>query len=164
MDKNEKLKKIKDLTTQIINFKSQSTADKVFHFVFGRGNLEIYRGDFNGKKAYFAIQDQSIICWVSFAVEINTDFLSFWKKIFAVGAMQSKYKNIIISPDGFLRYLAEIKQIPAEMIEVEGLRRFFDKLFQLARNIENNEKSNALATLRQSVKMQYEEIDWWGTS
>ena len=162
MDKKQKLENIRKITKQVIHFEEQRVSDKLSHFLFGRGKNETYRGIYNGMEAIINIKDSSMICWISFVLEMQTDFVSRWRRIFSPGFLPTKYKNIFIVPKGYIMFLGEIKQIPIEVIGLEDMRRFFDKLYLLSKKIEVNEKSNVFPTFRQFTKMQLEELDWWG--
>jgi len=162
MNKNEKLERIKNLTKQVIHFGEQNTSDKLSHFIGGKGIREIYHGQFQNKSAYFAIYDNRLKCFLYLGVELNTDFLSKWRKFLSPPILNSKFKNIAILNQKYLAYMSYIEQIPIEPMGVEELICFFKKLYQLARDIESNQKTSALATITQIRKMQFEEIDLWG--
>ncbi len=161
MNKKEKIDKVKDLVNQVISLDEERLSDKLIHFVGGKGNRDIYHGNYMGKKAYLDFLDKRLVCWVTIAFEMNVDFVSKWKKMI-FPFLLSKYKNVTVLPSGYLIYSEELNKIPVERIGVDEVRRCVEKLYHLARDVEMNQQSSVLATLTQLNNRQLEDLYLWG--
>lgn len=163
MERKKRIEQIKELTTQVIYCK-QDTADKAVHFVGGKGKNELHRGSYRNQKAFLNIIEQHLFKEITFAVEINTDFIGKWKK-FLTPTFITKYSNTKIEntagSQGYLTYSGHIDAIPPEPITIDKIRNIYDNLYNLARRIETSEKSNVLATLKQANAGQFEKMELW---
>lgn len=161
MDKKERIQQIKQFAKEVIYCKEQDIKDKLSHFVGGQGKKEVYRGMHKGQKAFVEASDRSFIQTISFGVEMNTDFVKGWRKFTSLFMpLATKYSNVMIGAGGYLFCVSDSSKFPLDPVDIEKIRYIYEKLYQLARNIESSEKMNALATFYQIRKMQYERVDW----
>lgn len=162
MNRKEKADVIKKIAKQVIYYRDPETREKIAHFLFGRGKVESYKGVLRDKKAILTIKSD---LWITFGVELNTNFLNKWQRLAAIYCFPlfTRYENISIlvgSQPDYLIYCGDIKTIPPEPLDLEKIRRVYDNLYQLAQHIENNERSSALSKIPVTSAIKFEKLNW----